>query len=201
MPSDSENENINPQAEEDRDDAPPTGLDEGAKAVFAKEREARKQAAREARELKAELDALKAAKAADDAAKAAADEEAAIKRGEFEQIANERGATITTLTGERDGYKAQLDTLIAAIKPDVDAAWKAVPDEIKSFYDGADDDVLAKRAFLAKSKPAIDKLTAQQDEKNEAFKRFPRTPQPNGNGRTADDDKARKAQGRTVSTI
>lgn len=128
-------------------------------------------------------------------AKAAADAEIERKQGE-EAAERERQKQIAagefesvkkSLEEERDGFKAtattaqeKLDALITAIKPDIDAAWKDIPDEIKSFYDGGDDDVLAKRAFLAKSKPALDKFTAQQNEQNDRFRKVPTTPRPNG---------------------
>ena len=54
---------------------------------------------------------------------------------------------------------------------------------------------------MASHKKLIDRLTADQNEANDRFRKVPTTPKPNGNGFTADDDKARKAQGRTVSTI
>ncbi len=183
MSAATENETIDPEIEQDDADDVTATLSDAGKAAIKAERDARKQAAKEARELRIELDALKADKADADAEKAAADEAEAIKRGEFEKLAGERAETIKTLTGERDGYKTQLDTLIAAIKPDVDAAWQDVPDELKSFYSGADDDVLAKRAFLAKSKPALDKLAAQQEAQNQAFRGYPKTPKPNGTGK------------------
>jgi len=190
-----ENDEADAADEPDEEGDLPADLGDKGKAALADERKAKRDAQKALKAAQAENEALKAKQAETDAAKAAADEAEAIKRGEFEALATSRAETITTLTGERDGLKAQLDTLIAAIKPDVDAAWQAVPDEIKGFYDGADDDTLAKRAFLAKSKPAIDRLTAANDKKNEAFKRFPRTPQPNGNGDPTDAamDQARRS--------
>lgn len=180
----------------------PDGLTDGGKAALKAERDARKQAAKEAREAKAELERLRAEKAEADRIKAEQDEAEAVKRGEFEKLATERAETIKVVTGERDSLKATLDSLITAIKPEIEAAWNDVPEEIRAFYDGGDDDVLAKRAFLAKSKPAIDRLNAEQEKKNAALKGFPKTPQPDHRDmKPADDEAARKRQARTVSTI
>ena len=170
-------------------------LGDAGKAALADERKAKRDAITALRTAQAELDALKAKQAESDAAKAKADEAEAIKRGEFEALATSRAETITTLTGERDGYKSQLDTLIAAIKPGIDAAWKDLPEEVAELFTGDAEDTLAKQAFMASHKKLIDRLTAAKDEKNEAFKRFPRTPQPNGNGDPTDAamDQARRS--------
>ncbi len=135
-------------------------------------------------------------KAAKDAA-AAADEkrkqDEAVARGEFDKVRADLESDRDGLKGERDRLKADNDDLRAVLMPTMDAQWTAIPDEIKAFYDGGDDDLIAKSKFITKSKPMIDKLTAQQNEKNEALRKVPTTPRPNGNGQ-GDDAEARKAQ-------
>ena len=187
--------------DEDRDEAIPESLDQGAKAVIAKERDARKKAAKEASEAKAELDKLRAEKDEADRIKAEQAEAEAVKRGEFEKLATERADTIKTVTGERDSLKAQLDSLVAAIKPDVDAAWQALPEVVAELYEGGADDVLARKAFLAS--PRITKLlaslTEKADERRNAH-RTPLTPQPNPNAKTFDEAAAKRQQA-SVSSI
>ena len=185
---------VNAEIEQDAEETP-ANLSDAGKAAIAKERDARKLAAKEARELKAELDALKTKQAEADAEKAKADEAEAERKGEFERLATERAEAIKTVTGERDGLKAQLDTLIASLKPGVDASFRELPEEVAELYAGEADDTLAKQAFMASHQKLIDKLTAAKDDKNEAFKRFPRTPQPNGNGNPTDQamDQARRS--------
>jgi hypothetical protein len=148
---------------------------DAGKEAIRKERDARRTAEKSAKDAIDELNALRAQKAEADAAKAAEIEAEAIRKGEFETLATKRADEIKAVTAERDALQAKIDTLIAAVQPGVTDAWKALPDEIKSFYDGADDDVLAKRAFLAKSQPAIDKLAAQRQ-----LGVIPKTPRPNG---------------------
>lgn len=161
------------------DDPIPETMDTAAKAALTKEREARKQAAKEARDAKAALATLQAEKDAADAAKAQAEAEDAKKKGEWEKLATDRETQLNATTGERDTLKQQLDTLIAAIKPDVDAQWKALPEEVTELYEGDGDDVLAKRAHITKHRKLIDRLSTQQDQAKQAAS-FGRTPNPNG---------------------
>lgn len=191
---------VNTEIEQDADDTP-ANLSDAGKAAIQKERDARRAAAKEARELKAENDALKAAQAEAAAAKAAADEAEAERKGEFERLATERAESLKTVTGERDGLKAQLDTLIASLKPGIDASFKELPEEVAELYTGDADDVLGKQAFMATHKKLIDRFAADKTKKDGAFRNVPKTPKPNGTGLNADADKARQAQSRTVSTI
>ena len=187
--------------EPDHDDVMPDGLNDGGKAALKAERDARKKAAREASEAKAELDKLRAEKDEADRIKAEQDEAEAVKRGEFEKLATERADTIKTVSGERDDLKAQLDSLVAAIKPDVDAAWQALPDVVQELYEGGADDVLARKAFLASPRiiKLLASLTEKADERRNAH-RTPLTPQPNPNAKTFDEAAAKRQQA-SVSSI
>jgi F0F1-type ATP synthase membrane subunit b/b' len=171
-------ENEKPDAESEEQELP-DNLNDAGKAALVKERDARKAAAKEAREAKAELETLRAQKAEADAAKLKAEEADAIKRGEFEKLATARAEEITKLTGDRDATKAQLASLIESIKPEVDTAWKALPEEVAELFDGDASDVLAKKSFMASHKKLIDKLTATKEEENDRFRRVPNTPRPN----------------------
>lgn len=112
------------------------------------------------------------------ARKAAADEaerNRQIEAGEFDKVRQ-------SLEAERDQFRTraeQLDSLIAAIKPDVDAQWAALPEEVTELYDGDGEDVLAKRTHIAKHKKLIDRLTEKQDAARSAAGHG-RTPVPNG---------------------
>lgn len=116
-------------------------------------------------------------------AKRKADEEAErerqIKAGEFDTVRQ-------SLEAERDAAltkAAQFDALVETIRPEVDAQWAALPGEVTELYEGDADDVLAKRAHMARCKKLIDKLAAQQETKKQAAG-FGRTPTPNGSGST-----------------
>jgi hypothetical protein len=171
--------NVNVDIESDEQELP-ANLNDAGKAAIAKERDARKQAAKEARELKAELDALKADKAAADEAKRLADEKAAEEQGQFKELAEQRANDLAAANAAKQTAQEKLDTLIASIKPDVDDAWKALPEEVSEIYTGAADDVLGKKQFMTTHKKLIDKLTATKEEQNDQFRRVPKTPRPNG---------------------
>lgn len=165
------------------EDKDPDGLSEAGKAALQKERDARKQAAKEAREAKAELDRLRAEKAEADAAKAKAEEDEAKRKGEFEQLANKRAEDLAAAIAERDAERAEKAALIEALKPEIDEQWKGLPAEVTELYEGADDDVLAKRAHIARTRKLIEKLAENTDQKRQAAG-FGRTPNPNGTGTT-----------------
>jgi hypothetical protein len=171
--------NVNVDIESDEQELP-ANLNDAGKAAIAKERDARKQAAKEARELKAELDALKADKAAADEAKRLADEKAAEEQGQFKELAEQRANDLAAANAAKQTAQEKLDTLIASIKPDVESQWKALPEEVAELFDGDAADVLSKKQFMATHKKLIDKLTATKEEQNDQFRRVPKTPRPNG---------------------
>jgi chromosome segregation ATPase len=171
----------------------PEGLSDAGKAALKAERQKARDAEKALKAHQAELDALRKEKADAAAAKAQADEEEARRKGEFEQIATKRSEELKTATGERDTYKAQLDALVTAIKPEVDARWKGLPDEVTELYEGGDDDILAKRAHIAKHQKLIDRLGEQDDAAKDRH-RTPMTPRPNPNAQNGLDTDARREQ-------
>lgn len=125
-------------------------------------------------------------KAADDAiaaAKAKADEDAErtrqIAAGEFDKVRGDLESKVATLTTERDGFKKRYEDALAQIEPGVAAKWKDVPAEVVALYTGADDDPIAKAAFLAKSEPLI-QLATGKGGGGTAKPAWPSTPRPNG---------------------
>jgi hypothetical protein len=127
-------------------------LGDAGKAALKKERDARTAAEKETKRLQ---------KLIDDAAaeRAKADEADAAKRGEFEELAAKREGERDAAKDEAAKLQAENDQLRAAISEQVDAGWKALPKEVADVYPGADDDPLAKLAFLSKSKSLVEKLT------------------------------------------
>lgn len=173
------------KAKAEADELAASGITTDAgKEALRKEREARRNAERAEKAANDRAAALEAKQAEADKAKAAAEEADAIKRGEFEQLANTRAEEVKAVTGERDGYKTQLDSLIAAIKPDVEKQWTSAPESVTKLYKGDANDVLGKREFLTDHAELITELTAQQEQKNEALRKYPITPRPNGNAPT-----------------
>lgn len=127
---------------------------------------------------RAERDAeIAAEKAAADAeAKRKADEDAGL----FESVKQ-------SLTDERDAAKAELDVatkerdaLQELVKADVDAQWDELPEEVRSTFEGADDDVLAKKRHMQRMKSIIDRLLAVSSKKG-----TPGNPPPAGNQQPA----------------
>lgn len=139
-------------------------LNDAGKEALRKEREARKAAAKRAADAEAELTGLRARQADADAAKAKAEEEDAIKRGEFEKIATERADALKAKDAELAIVNERISTLVAAIKPDVEAQWATLPDEITELFTGADDDVIGKRSFMSTHKKLIDALAVKANE-------------------------------------
>lgn len=143
----------------------------------------------------ARRDGRKAAEDAADEAKRKAEADAEVARqiaaGEFETarktIEDERDAAVA----DRDAYKARIDTLVAAIKPTVDAAWTELPDEVRDLYDGADDDVIAKQSHITRHAKLIARLTAGTDQAKKIA----------AHGRTPAPDGDQKPERKTVGTI
>ena len=187
--------------EQDEEGDLPADLGDKGKAALADERKAKRDAQKALKAAQAELDAMKADKAAADEAKRAADEKAAEEQGQYKTLAETRATELAAAKAANTETQAKLDALIASLKPGIDAAWKELPEEVEELFTGDAEDVLAKQAFMAAHKKLIDRFAAEKNDKDEAYRRVPKTPQPNGNGLTADGDKARRAQGRTVSTI
>lgn len=135
-----------------------------------------------------ERDALKTAKDAAEAelqtfrdaeTKRKNDEQKAAKKkaeadGEWERLATEREATVSTLTTERDDFKTKYEKALETITPGVTAQWKDLPPEVTKMYRGAEDDVLAKHAFIADTADLVKTLTATKS----GTQRVPLTPNP-----------------------
>lgn len=97
-----------------------------------------------------------------------------IEAGEFDKVRGDLESQINDWKTKAEAHETRLNTAIAAIKPGVDTRWTDAPDEVKALYEGADDDVLAKAAFLDRTAALTAKLTA------EPAKRVGPTPRPNG---------------------
>lgn len=144
-------------------------LGEAGEAALKAERAARKAAEKRLRDLEAAEQ-----KRADEQRKA--DEDAAAKAGEWEKLAAKRETErdeakreATSLQGQIDQYRAAIDGLLTD-------EWKGLPAEVRDAYLGADDDPLAKLAFLPKAK----KLAAKLAEKDPAARG--NGPDPKGTG-------------------
>jgi chromosome segregation ATPase len=173
--------------DEQRDEAMPEGLSDGGKAALKAERDARKLAAKEAREAKAELDRLRAEKAEADRIKAEQDEAEAVKRGEFETLATKRAEELKTVAGERDSLKTEVAELRAAVQSSIDEKWNGLPEEVRELYDGDANNIVGRIKFM--NSPAITKLigklTETQDATRDKFAAASRTrtPTPDTSGK------------------
>lgn len=107
------------------------------------------------------------------------DEQVAL--GQFTEarakIEGERDTAVTKLTDA----ETKLNTLITAIKPDVDAQWAALPEEVTELFTGEADDVIGKRAFMSTHKKLITALAGKAEESKNKF-RTGKVPIPNGKG-------------------
>lgn len=184
MSATEDEQNVNPDAEQDEEAELPANLGDAGKAAIAKERQKAKDAAARAKAAEERAAALEAKQAEADEAKRVADEKAAEEQGKFKELAESRATELAAAKAKGDSAQSKLDALIESIRPDVDAAWKALPEEVAELYTKAveGDDTHERKAFMASHRKLIDKLTADQNDKNEAFRKVPTTPRPNGNG-------------------
>jgi hypothetical protein len=124
-----------------------------------------------------------AADAAIEAAKKAAEEEAdranQIAAGNFETVQKDLESKLAKVTADRDAFKKRYEDAVAQVSPGVDAKWKDLPAEVAKLYRGADDDPIAKAAFLAESEPLLTALAGKAGTGSTATI-WPRTPKPNG---------------------
>lgn len=130
-------------------------LGAAGKAALDAERAARKAAEKRVRD-------LEAAEADRAEAKRKADEKAAAERGEWEKLAMERERERDEAKGEATSLRAENDQLRAAIAAVLADEWKALPAEVRDAYLGAEDDPLARLAFLPKAKKLAEKLAARE---------------------------------------
>lgn len=147
-----------PQDDPPKDDPKPTkpeGITDEIQAYFSNivTREARKAADKAKADVQAELDRKRQQ---DEAERKRKDDEA---KGDFEQVKTSLTSERDTAISERDAYKSELDEYRALVTADLDAQWKALPEEVREAYDGEDDDVLAKKRHIVRMAKVIEKLS------------------------------------------
>jgi len=130
MSDQNQNDATNDQTTDATTGTPPK-QEETQRVVFTAEQQAEINkligAARREGKAAAESDAA----AAKQAAEAAAERQRQIDAGQFDTVRQ-------SLETERDqalAKAAQFDALVEAIKPEIDAQWAALPDEVKALYD------------------------------------------------------------------
>jgi multidrug efflux pump subunit AcrA (membrane-fusion protein) len=95
------------------------------------------------------------------AARKEAERKAAEDRGEFDKVRQSIEAERDTFKGKAESAEAELERYRKTFAPSVETGWTDFPDELKDAYDGADDDTLAKAAFMAKWEKTAERLRAQ----------------------------------------
>jgi hypothetical protein len=163
----------------------------GLKSAVAKEREARKLAAADAKKAKEERDALLAEKAERETAEAKAAEEAAAKKGEFEALAKKREGERDAAKQEAASLQAQVDQLKTAMEEGLATSWAALPDAVRKQGEELidEDDVLARFAFI--HKPSTQALVKELSTKAEADRGNGPNPKPGGTGARSVEDEAK----------
>jgi beta-glucosidase-like glycosyl hydrolase len=161
-----------------------------------------KRAAEKAKEdAKAELNAeLDQKRKADEAER---QRKADIEAGKFEEVK-------VSLETERNDFKSRAETAetklqsaLTLLASSVNERWKDVPEEVAELYEGDADDPLAKTAFIDKNAKLIARIKGTQDAAEQKFAAASRTrtPTPDRSGTTADDERAKREQARSVSGI
>lgn len=130
-------------------------------------------------EVNGELQKLRRAQQqAEQAAKAESDRQAAAK-GEFEKLANERGARVEALERDHATATERLTSLTEAMEAQIKARIKGLPDELKDMIPDTAD-VLTRYDLVGKAEVAATKLTAPASPPRPPL----RTPQGGGTGTT-----------------
>jgi hypothetical protein len=162
---------------------------EAEKADTSAEDPIKKELRARANKLQDERDALLKEKQDREAAEQKRKEKEAAEAGKFEELAATRERERDEAKNEATSLKAENDQLRAAITGVLDSEWKTLPVEVTDAYLGADDDPLAKLAFLPKGKVLAAKLT----EKAETQRGNGRDPRAGTTTNGVSDEAARKA--------
>lgn len=159
----------------------------GLKSALTKQRDARKAAAARAKAAEDERDALRQEKAAREEAERKRKDKEAKEAGRFEDLANERERERDAAKSEAATLQAQLDQYKTALEAGLDDAWAALPETVRELWDGDDDDVLGRFAFM--HKPAVKKLVKEFGDKAETARGNGRDPKPGGDAGPITADK------------
>jgi hypothetical protein len=142
----------NEQTDETQDDEElPSSLNDAGKLALKKERDARKEAQRLAKQQADELAALKAEKAQSEAARQRAAEEEAARKGEFEKLANDRKAALDAATAEKQALAERIAAYEARDKARIETGAKDLPDDLKAFDPGDDAPLDQRLAWFEKA--------------------------------------------------
>jgi hypothetical protein len=163
----------------------------GLKSAVAKEREARKLAAADAKKAKEERDALLAEKAERETAEAKAAEEAAAKKGEFEALAKKREGERDAAKQEAASLQATLDQYQTALETGLADAWTKLPESVRKLGERLheENDVLGRFTFL--HDPDTQSLVKELSDKAETDRGNGPNPKPGGNGARSVEDEAK----------
>lgn len=163
--------NPNPTPEPNPNPTPPapTFTPEQEKDINGRIASARRQAEADAK-AKFEKDATDRAEQEQTERERKAQEE----RGEFDKVRTGIESERDTFKAERDDFKTKYEKALETITPGVTAQWKDLPPEVTKMYRGAEDDVLAKHAFIADTADLVKTLTATKS----TTQRVPLTPNP-----------------------
>ncbi len=164
------------------------GLGDKGKEAIRKERDAAKAAAARAKDAETKLAALEKEKTDRETAEQARKDKEAAESGKWEELATKREGELKSAKDEAAALKGENTQLRTAITGVLDSEWKELPVEVKDAYLGADDDPLAKLAFLPKGKALAAKLADKETARGNGA-----DPKSRGSGKVADADK-QKAQ-------
>lgn len=164
------------------------GLGDKGKEAIRKERAAAKAASDALKDVQKKLADLEQEKSDREAAEQKQRDKEAAEKGEWEALATKREGELKSAKDEATTLKGENDQLRTAITAVLDSEWKALPKEVQDAYLGAEDDPLAKLAFLPKGKALADKLAEKEVKRGNGYQ-----PKSTGDGKVPDADK-QKAQ-------
>ena len=140
------------------------GLGDKGKEAIRKERAAAKAAADALKDVQKQLADLQKENSERESAEQARKDKEAADAGKWEELATKREGELKSAKDEATTLKGENDQLRTAITAVLDSEWKALPKEVQEAYLGAEDDPLARLAFLPKGKALAEKL-AEKDTK------------------------------------
>ena len=149
-----------PENDDDLEDL--EGVGASGKDAIKKERAAARAALTARKAAEKERDTLLAEKTQREADDKKRQEDEAKTQGQFEKLAEDRGAELAAAKAENETLKKRLADVEEVVKTIVDEDWKTLPKEVADVYTGEDTDVVAKLKWLPKGKALADRIDGEK---------------------------------------
>ena len=137
------------------------GLGDPGKAAIKAERDAKATALATATAAQKEATRLQGILDKQEADKLKTAEKEAEEKGQFKELAETRATELATAKATIKTLEDKAKLLEETVAKTVEAEWKGLPKEVQEAYSGADDDALAKMAWLPKGKKLAEAINGK----------------------------------------